>query len=110
MEVAHELEVVDQRPKLCGRAQVELHAPVQVERLIEGIRLYAQRVRRARPLEERDGVDDPSGVGAGQKARRPEARGLRLACVPQREQRVGDLTCTSASIVVPTLRSRRSRS
>ena len=51
VELRHELEVVSQRAELRRAAQLELHARVEVERILETVGLDAQAVALRGPLE-----------------------------------------------------------
>ena len=80
-----DLEILDQGAQLRGRAEVELHAAVHVERLVERVDLRAQHVRVAVALVEREGIDDLRRVAARQQARLAQraAEAVRVAQVPE---------------------------
>ena len=105
-----DLEVGDQRAQLGGRAEVELGAPVEVERLLEVVGLDAQVVDALAALVQREADDQRRA----RRRRRRAAGGRRgRARAPPPDRRAGrssSLTarCAGRSSEVSTVRSRRS--
>ena len=107
-QAGDDLEILDERAQLRGRAEVELHAAVHVERLIERVDLRAQHVRVARALVERERIDDLRGVAAREQARLAQrsAEPVRDRAGPASTRRTAVWVGTSR--VVVTCASRRS--
>src|SRR6516162_883766 len=72
-----ELEIVSQRSQLGRTPQLQLHAFIQIERLIERVCLHSQDIAFRSPLKKREAVSDLRWVAA-QKQVLVVAEALRL--------------------------------
>ena len=110
MELGDELEVGDQRTQLGGRAEVELGALVDVERLLEVVGLDAQVVGSGAALVQRQAVDQRPCRRSPPRAADDRRGRASSAAAGSLSWRSTSLTarCAGRSSDVSTVRSRRS--
>ncbi len=83
VQIRDDLEVRDERAQLGRRAQIEPGAGVDIERLIEVVRLHAQDIGAGPALVEREAVDHARRLAAIQEVKTPESERVDGGRVPQ---------------------------